>query len=224
MKSPAPRLGIALVFLVAGSADAAEPAPANLTDAQRAMEFAQLAPVPEHHLLTSETFPTFAFAEPERALELLGAYTLTAVFYDSDYKIVTKPTKAGRYGAVVTVAPGAESKLPPTRRFFTLYRLPERADFDAQSPALVARLKALRWNFRDLPLKDTGESARELAGLHEVPKGSDPDNFYQQSWEKDRQWWVGLKRRLYGFDKRSNTVSRTRRSASPPRGRGTCGR
>ena len=194
--------GIALALFWAGSAGAAEPAPVDMTDAQRALEFAQLAPAPERHLLTGETFPAFAFAAPERARELLGAYQLTAVFYDPDYKSVTKATKAGRYGAVVTVAPGAGSKLPPTRRFFTLYRLPERADLDAQSPALVARLKALRWNFRDLPLKDTGESARELAGLHEVPKGSDPDNFYQQSWEKDRQWWVGLKRRLYEFDKR----------------------
>ncbi len=203
MNPTAPWPGIALALFWAGSAGAAEPAPADLTDAHRALEFAQLAPAPERHLLTGETFPAFAFAQPERARELLGgAYTLTPVFYDPDYKTVTKATKAGRYGAVVTVAPGAGSKLPPTQRFFTLYRLPERADLDAQSPALVARLKGLRWNFRDLPLKDTGESARELAGLHEVPKGSDPDSFYQQSWEKDRQWWIGLKRRLYGFNKR----------------------
>lgn len=202
MNPTAPWPGIALVLFWAGSAGAEEPAPADLTDVQRALEFAQLAPVPERHLLTAETFPAFAFAAPERVRELIGAYRLTPVFYDSDYRIATKAAKPGRYGAVVTIAPGVGSKMPPTRRFFTLYRLPERADLEVQSPALVARLKALRWNFRDLPLKDTGEGARELAGLHEVPKGGDPDNFYQQSWEKDRQWWIGLKRRLYGFDKR----------------------
>jgi len=42
MNTTAPRLGIALVFLVAGSAGAAESAPADLTDAGRALEFAQL--------------------------------------------------------------------------------------------------------------------------------------------------------------------------------------
>ncbi len=179
------------------------------------MEFAQSAPAPERYLLTGETLPAFAFAQHERVKELIGTYQLTVVFHDSDFRIVPKASRPGRYGAVVTITPVAGSKLPPTRRFFTLYRLPERADLEAQSPALVAgprrppsspalvaRLKTLRWNFRDLPLKDTSENARELAGLHEVPKGSDPDSFYQQSWEKDRQWWIGLKRRLYGFDKR----------------------
>jgi CubicO group peptidase (beta-lactamase class C family) len=204
--SPAPAAdfppGWLPVDRVVSSAVPAEPAPTALTDAQRALEYSQLAPAPERFLLTGETFPAFAFAQPERARELLGAHKSTVVYYDSDYRIVTKATKPGRYGAVVEIIPAPESKLPPTRRFFTLYRLPDRADLDAQSPALVARLKALRWNFRDLPLKDTADSARELAGLHEVPRGADPDSFYQQSWEKDRQWWIGLKRRLYGFDKR----------------------
>jgi len=190
------------VLFTVGFSVAAEPAPAKLTDAQGALEFAQLAPAPERYLLNSETFPAFAFPQPERARELLGAFKTNAIFYDSDYRIVTKATKPGRYGAVVEIVPGTESKLAATRRFYTLFRLPDRADFDAQSPALVARLKGLRWNFRDLPLKDTNESARELAGLHEVPRGADPDSFYQQSWEKERQWWIGLKRRLYGFDKR----------------------
>jgi len=195
-------LSVLLIVVGACPSVAADPVPAKLTEAQRATEFAKLAPIPEHYLLESELFPAFEFAEPNQVRELIGPYRLKAVFYDPDFQIVTKATKPGRYGAVVEIVPGPESKLPPTRRFFSLYRLPDRTNFEAQSPALVARLKGLRWNFSGLPTKDTSESSRELAGYHEVPKGSDPDNFYQQSWEKDRQWWIGLKRRLYGFDKR----------------------
>jgi len=181
------RQWLSLLLIVAGAFPtvAADPVvPAKLTQAQRATEFAKLAPVPEHSLLASDTLPAFEFAEPKQVRELIGTYRLKAVFHDPDFQIVTKATKPGRYGAVVEISPGPECKLPPTRRFFTLYRLPDRTNFETQSPALVARLKARRWNFIDLPMKDDAESARELAGYHEVPKGSDPDSFYQQAWEK----------------------------------------
>lgn len=193
-------LSVMLIVLHAFPLLAADPISANPTDAERAIEFAKIAPVPERHLLDSDAFPRFEFAEPEQVRKLIGPYRLKVVYYDPDFRIVAKATKPGRHGAVVEIIPGPDSRLPATRRFFTLYRLPDRANFEMQSPALVARLKAYRWNFGTPPLRDSADRARELAALHEVPKGTSPDSFYQQDWEKDRQWWFGLKRRLYGFD------------------------
>lgn len=186
---------------VALAASGAEPAPAELSDADRALACARLAPVPERHLLATDDLPAFEFAQLEEARRLFGEYQLKTTVYDPDYRPVTKATKPGRHGAVVEIVPEKASKLPATRRFINLYRLPDQKTIEQQSPALVARLKLLRWNFKGAPGADTAEKARELAALHEVPRDANPDSFYEQPVEKERQWWIGLKRRLYGYDK-----------------------
>ncbi len=182
------------------TADAA-PALADMPDAQRAAEYAKLTPVASRYLLNDDTLPGFEFAPPEQIRALLGAYQLKTTVYGPDYQVVPRASTPGRHGAVVEIIPGAESKLPASRRFVTLYRLPDKSNFEQQAPALVARLKASRWNFTDVPLADSAENARNLAALHEVPRAADPADFYQGAVEKERQWWIGLKRRLYGFDR-----------------------
>ena len=158
----------------------AESVPAEMTDAERAAAYANLSPVSERYVLNDDSLPAFDLAEPQRSRELIGDYQLKTVVYGSNYQPVEKATQPGRYGAVVEIIPGADRKLPATRRFLTLFRLPEKTRPGPQSP----------------------DAAMDLAARHEVPHGEDPASFYHQSVEKDRQWWIGLKRRLYGFDQR----------------------
>lgn len=158
----------------------AEPIPAEMTAAERSAAYANLSPLADRYVLNDDALPAFDLAEPQRARELIGAYQLKTVVYNSSYQPVAKATQPGRYGAVIEIIPGADRKLPATRRFLTLFRLPEKMRLGPQS----------------------ADAARELAARHEVPAGEDPASFYQQAVERDRQWWIGLKRRLYGFDQR----------------------
>ena len=150
-----------------------------MSAAERAAAYAQLSPVADKFVLEDETLPLFDFAEPAKARELIGDYRLKAVVYDSKYRPVTKASEPGRYGAVVEIVPGEERQLPLTRRFLTLFRSPKTTGAAQRS---------------------SQQQARDLAARFEVPPGDDPANFYHGAVEKDRLWWIGFKRRLYGFD------------------------
>jgi CubicO group peptidase (beta-lactamase class C family) len=169
------------IAILAGSVVlcATDAARGEMSAAERAAAYAQLSPVADRFVLDDETLPTFDFAEPAMARELIGDYRLQAVVYDAKYRLVTKASEPGRYGAVVEIIPGADRQLPSSRRFLTLFRSP----MPGVNP------------------KSTLQHARELAARHEVPPADDPANFYHGAVEKDRLWWIGLKRRLYGFDK-----------------------
>jgi len=173
---------LSLLVLLTGSLESpgAEPVVAEMTNAERAAAYANLSPVADRYVLNDDSLPAFHLAEPQLARELIGAFQLKSVVYDANYQPVAKATQPGRYGVVVEIIPGADRKLPATRRFLTLFRLSENARLGAQSP----------------------DAALDLAARHEVPRGEDPASFFHQSAEKDRQWWIGLKRRLYGFDRR----------------------
>lgn len=157
----------------------AEPVPAKLTDAERAAAYANLSPVADRYVLDDEAFPNFKLSEPELTRELLGDYQLNAKVYGPDYGVVTSAMQPGRYGVVIEITPEADRKLATTRRFLTLFRLPKGKRLGPQN----------------------AEAALDLAAQFEVPPGESPASFYHQAAERDRQWWVGLKRRLYGFDK-----------------------
>jgi len=53
-------------------------------------------------------------------------------------------------------------------------------------------------------LSNSRDGAVILAGLYEasVGKASDGNGFYGSASQRDRAWWLGLKRKLYGWDKR----------------------
>jgi CubicO group peptidase (beta-lactamase class C family) len=44
------------------------------------------------------------------------------------------------------------------------------------------------------------ENAALLAALYEAEPTGEPTNIYNDVWALNRQWWVGLKRKLYGLD------------------------
>ena len=85
-------------------------------------------------MLADNTLPDLEFSQPEQVRQLLGDYQLKTTVYGPDYAAVTKASNSGRHGAVVEIIPGAGSKLPPSRRFVTLYRLPDRTNFEQQAP------------------------------------------------------------------------------------------
>jgi CubicO group peptidase (beta-lactamase class C family) len=119
-------------------------------------------------------FRQYAFSGdtfPPFALEGEDAqlFKTTPTFYDEHYKVVDHPAAPGRYGAAVKLS-GPE--IQGTLRFVTLYRLPDdAASADFADPNLPSLLSA---------------AAR--------PPTTDPA---LDAISQNRQWWVGLKRKIY---------------------------
>jgi pimeloyl-ACP methyl ester carboxylesterase len=57
----------------------------------------------EHYVFTSEEFPAVDLVRPEALEAALGGYQLQTEFYDADQNLVTKASKIGRYGAMITI-------------------------------------------------------------------------------------------------------------------------
>ena len=148
---------------------------------------------------------------------LIGPYELNTIYYDADYNVVETADTPGRYGAVVEIATEYGQTF---RRFVTLYQQPERLSWWRhempahfvlppeigvlpQSAALYpdAIANFIKWRVVD-SFDRNSEGARLFAGLHETEQSETQNDFYSEPWQKDRQWWVGLKRKLYGWDER----------------------
>jgi CubicO group peptidase (beta-lactamase class C family) len=165
------------------------------------------------------SFPPSDFAEPSLAEDVLGPYTLKRTFYDAAYQPVTTADKPGRYGAVVEVIP-AEGR--PLTLYRTLLRLPDGVDlgfyprnpsFAVQLPVLpgvdpaILQANATAINEavqRSFMLENDSDpiAAIMLAGLLEAKPADPPATVQDDLFARDRQWWVGLKRRLYGMEQR----------------------
>lgn len=178
-----------------------------------AVAFAHQPVVFTPHVFSSDVFPPCDFVDSLLARQRIGPYTIETVFYDQNYRPVTVPMKAGRYGAVVTVRASSGQTY---RRFRTLYRHSAPVDWDPAStvplvdlpfelgvdPTVVAEQSAALSMFvtrqlvRGLSLD--AQAGALFAGLHElIPgTGSVGGTAYLAG---DRTWWVGLKRRLYGL-------------------------
>lgn len=162
-------------------------------------------------------FPSSEFEYPLWAEGLIGQYKIKTTYYDSEYNQVTSAVKPGRYGAVAEIIP---EKGKTIRRFRTLFCQPEavawwnrevKASLELPKemgvdPAVVneqagAISEYLKWRVVDGFNRDDS-SAPLLAGLHETKPGSGENKAFNDVWAKDRQWWVGLKRKLYGMDKK----------------------
>jgi CubicO group peptidase (beta-lactamase class C family) len=170
-----------------------------------------------HYCFAGTGLPEGDFARPERIRALFGPYEIETVYYDADYNEVSRAARPGRYGAVITFR-FADGRT--VRRFRTLMRLPdgvEMWDLDVRasvrlpeafgiSPA-AARSSArtineyVRWRLIEAAQRDPG-SAALLAGLHAAGDEAPSERADSDVWAIDRQWWVGLKRKLYGTDKR----------------------
>ncbi len=166
-------------------------------------------------VFSGEEFPKCDFEKKGIARALLGAYTIKTTFYDNAYNEVKAAASPGRYAAVCEIIP---EKGQPIRRFRTLLRTPEAIDgfkwWRTDMPAAVSLPKELgiskaaldanqkafseyvKWRIEDSTWRDP-MAVDLFAALFEQSKAGtsvQPDYAPLES----RQWWVGLKRKLYG--------------------------
>jgi CubicO group peptidase (beta-lactamase class C family) len=143
----------------------------------------------------TDTFPAFEFATPDVAKALIGPYSIKASFYDNGYNPVTAASALGRYAAVIEITADSGKVY---KRFMTLCRMTaEQAHKDLQ--------KTINRKPLDTAVSPDAADPIHAAALHESKGGKQVStnlDFYTNPVQIDRQWWVGLKRRLYGYDKR----------------------
>lgn len=186
----------------------------------------------QSYIFTTNNFPPVDFVDsgfeqpwlgpggvevPSFVESLIGPYQIKTTFYDSDMKEVTQALKPGRYGAMVEVIPESGR---PTRRFETLFRLPEGVGpwklwfdtdlnmtlrlpdalgvvVDAQSPLQQPVNRFFRHTFLQ-GLSTSREGGLFLAGLLEQAGDATP----LDPVALNHQWWVQFKRQFYGLDQR----------------------
>ncbi len=189
---------------------------ADVIRAQRLM-FMPMVLTPS--IMHRDTFSEPALVQPLLAEKLLGTATIKTTYYDKNYNVVDRASNPGRYGAVVEIAPEFG---PTVTRTFTLFRAPEgynptfqwwfqrkgaRLDLpptlqidpsiqDAQADAIGKFVG----NLVEESVAEDSKSAVLLAGLYESEPGMAPATVANDAWAMDRQWWVGLKRKLTGMD------------------------
>ena len=181
----------------------------NLLDeaGQRARRLMALPLNLESYVFHEEKFPELSAADTAQLENLIGPHRVEITFYDGDYNVVTQAEKPGRYGAVIEIAP---ENGRVTRRFRTLFRQPQAFawwrtfvpvniempdEIGISAQALQAHGEEISNYLKMLWLKsarDDWQSAALLAGLYE--------NVAEDVWARDRQWWVGLKRKIYQMD------------------------
>jgi CubicO group peptidase (beta-lactamase class C family) len=182
-------------------------------DERRAWRFTWQAIRFRDYAFNTRSFPTARLDEPMFARHLIGPYTVQTDYYDRNYSPVAEADTDGRYGAVVTIR---TEKGQTYRRFRTLYKysgdirwwerdidaaidLPEEFGIDSEvlygkRSVVSDHLKLMFW----ASLSRDQRIGAFLAGLRESVPGEGDAGFYDEIWERDRQWWVGLKRILYG--------------------------
>jgi CubicO group peptidase (beta-lactamase class C family) len=211
-------VGEGLTFAVAGPAGPAVSIPPHrVRDAKgRALRYIIYEPVVfRSACFAGEKFPPADFEHPYMMKARLGPYEIKTTYYDRKYNKVEAPDKPGRYGAVVefTFADGRK-----VRRFRTLFKTPEgvgwwrdRFTCSVELPEQlgvepgVAEKHAetigfyLRERLAERLYERPGFAAL-LAGLYEDKDASEKLGRHNDVWTRDRQWWVGLKRKLYGTE------------------------
>ena len=162
-------------------------------------------------------FPSCDFENPLSAETLIGQYKIKSTFYDSEYNEVKSAEKPGRYGAIVEIT---SEKGKVIRRFRTIFRQPESLDWWEQNiNASIEFPQELRIN-KDVVSEESriindfikgritdgfnrdDSIAPIMAGLYEKKPDGIDSTVYDDISAMDRQWWVGLKRKLYGMDKK----------------------
>ena len=193
-----------------------------------ASTFAQAPPYRARKMLTTtlafqpsvffeDTFPTCDFLEPGRARILLGDYKIESTWYSSDYEVVERPKKPGRYGAVVKIT--AEDGTEFTR-YRTLFRTPQPASLFFGSLKggiklpVTTGIPQQTWKNQQAIVNDylafaigrdiqrSHDFAVLLAGLEELGPSAQPATRVEAAVTKDRQWWLKLKRKLNGNERK----------------------
>jgi len=194
------------------------PVPCNLPDLQeaRAKAFMNEDFDFKPSVFPGPGFPKCDFAQPSYVEDLIGLYTITSTFYDTDYNPVTAAKKPGRYGAVVEI----KTKDGRTyRRLRTLFRTEQRLPWGAYvdggtinfrkeegiDPAVAQTQQHSINKYLGFLMTDGfshgGDTPALMAALKETKPGSPDAHVWDDFAARDRQWWVGLKRKLSGADK-----------------------
>ena len=186
------------------------------TDRKRAEAFLFASPNATPAVFSGD-LPPIRFERPLWIRALIGPYKLTTTYYDKDYNVVASAKDVGRYGAVIEIATAGGDRV--YRRFKTLYRMPGhlgqwdspakvevtlsdelgiRPQAAAAYPAAIQKLcdEAISKSFNQ-----SNYSAVLLAGLLETTQIGRTDDYYTTPHQRDRQWWLGFKRKFYGWDK-----------------------
>jgi CubicO group peptidase (beta-lactamase class C family) len=165
-------------------------------------------------VFTGTAFPPVDFAEPSLIEDVIGPYTIKTTFYDREYSPVKTAEKPGRYGAVIEIVPETGR---PIRRYRTVFRMPAEVPWwntplaaslalpksaGVEPEVLQTQRQTISTYLSDQFFRDAigrdPRTAQLLAGLHETSPGAPPARRAEDVWAQDRQWWVGLKRRLNG--------------------------
>jgi CubicO group peptidase (beta-lactamase class C family) len=199
--------------------------PVNMPDiqAERAMALMYSAIQFNPPCFDTPDFPSCDFADPVRIeADILGRFDIKTRFYNAQFQLVEKAEKPGRYGAVVEITPGEGGRT--LRRFRTVYRAPSSMTKGAQpklavslpekwagvSPKVAEVLGEVLSDYasneftrsfhRDPPGTDQPHPAPLLAALDEVGSGTAQFVRGEIPYAADRQWWVTMKRKLYGLE------------------------
>jgi len=180
-------------------------------------------------VFAGEEFPRLDFEKPLWVERLIGPYSISATFYDSDHNEVDSAEKPGRYGAVVDI----ETANRTTRRFVTLFRQPDelnwwRVELDLALPEELGVRADVAEDYSDsihhLVKSQIREGMREsggaalLSALYEAQADGIAAGYYSRPDMRDRAWWLPLKRKLYGMDKKYGTFVCPRKVDGPPAG------
>ena len=118
-------------------------------------------------------FPSGNFAQPEFVESLIGPYTLGFRYYDAGGRAVTTADRPGRYAAVVEITHGAGRI---SRRFFTLYRLPNDVRLPREARRPLADANAAPQPHTIQPLSERVAAANVRAHVSLPPDlGISPD-------------------------------------------------
>lgn len=216
MTGSIPRRGtlvLTVVLLTAGIASAQQASP----EEDRARALAGIKVRFAAYLFDGKEFPRCECEQPGRAKDLLGPHTVRIVYHDRAGVVVTAAGNPGLYGAVVEIVP-KEGR--PLRRYVSLCRTAGKPEpdwrFDAAAPEGLARWTGIEPDVikqhaeviaRELRTRTAAELVRDariarlLGGLSLAKAGKEPARRYDDGFALERQYWVGLKRKLLGLDR-----------------------
>ncbi len=209
-----------LLLVGAVTAGAAPPAPPKASaKAQLAAALAAFTPSFGQYVFDGEAFPDLEVVKIGKSEGVLPPTDIkvNARFYDRTFHPAPRATVAGPYGAVVELTTDGHTFC----RFISLYRTAAKVDGKQRLDTTVTGDLADALGIKPAILKQQEKllhetlgrrtfaewsrdpkAARLLAGLSlATGDSSEPIHKYDDAFAVDRQWWVGLKRKLYGWDK-----------------------
>jgi CubicO group peptidase (beta-lactamase class C family) len=217
LRLPMPPLGEgygALSVAVDGAATAALELP-DVVDT-RHRRLMELPVVFSPSVFSDAKFPRGDFQNPHLAQQMIGPYDVRTTFYDREYNVVETADKPGRYGAVIEFVPNSGGRT--IRRFRTIYRARKPLSLWRDGPRTRLEnpeslgLEAFddrheEWTGLDRELLDAAiwRDTRLPAVLDFLNRPAPAGRAWRRNADAvaaDRQWWVGLKRKLNGWDVR----------------------